>query len=85
MEEKIKSGKNPVQDFFPDCPGNDYESAETYFRELFVSQNPNPEERHIYPHSTCMVDCNNIKVVDTAVQQTIQAEIWSTAFQKSKF
>ena len=71
LEEKINSGRNPVQNFFAECPGNDYERAETYFRELFVSQNPNPEERKIYPHSTCAVDCNNIKVVDTTVQVEI--------------
>ena len=72
LEEKIKSGKNPVQDFFPDCPGNDYESAETYFKELFIAQNPNPEERDIYPHFTCALDRNNIQVVTTAVQVVIR-------------
>ena len=71
LEEKIKSGKNPVQDFFPDCPGNDYESAVTYFQELFVTQNPNPEERDIHPHITCAFDRNNIKVVIIAVQVVI--------------
>ena len=61
--------------YFPDCPGNDYESAETYFRELFLALNPNPDERDIYPHSTCAVDCNNIKVVDKAVQAVIMKTI----------
>ena len=72
LEEKINSGRNPVQNFFPDCPGNDYESAETYFKELFIAQNPNPEERDIYPHFTCALDRNNIQVVTTAVQVVIR-------------
>ena len=71
LEEKINSGRNPVKNFFPNCQGNDYESAETYFKELFLAQNPNPEVRDIYPHSTCAVDCDNIRVVDTAVQVVI--------------
>ena len=75
LKEKINSGRNPVKKFFPDCPGNDYESAETYFRELFLKQNPNPEERDIYPHFTCAVDHNNIKVVDTAFHVVIMDTI----------
>ena len=63
LKEKINSGRNPVKKKFPDCPDNDYESAETYFRELFLAQNPNPEDRDIHTLFTCAVDCNNIKVV----------------------
>ena len=77
FEEKINSGKNPVQPHFPDCPENDYMGAETYFRELFLEQNPNPEERDIYPHSTCAVDCKDIKKVDSAVQVVIMNTILS--------
>ena len=71
LEDKIKSGRNPVKNFFPDCWGDDYESAVDFFRELFLQNNPNPGERDIYPHVTCAVDPNNIKVVDTAVQVVI--------------
>ena len=71
LEEKINSGRNPVQNFFPDCPSNEYHVAENYFKELFIAQNPNPEVRDIYPHVTCATDQNNIKVVDTAVQVVI--------------
>ena len=71
LEEKIKSGRNPVSNFFPDCYPDDYENAVEYFKELFVESNPNQDERDIYPHVTCAVDPNNIKVVDTAVQVVI--------------
>ena len=71
LEEKINSGRNPVQNFFPDCPSNEYPVAEEYFKNLFIAQNPNPEVRDIYPHVTCATDQNNIKVVDTAVQVVI--------------
>jgi len=71
LEEKINSGRNPVQNFFPDCPSNEYPVAEEYFKQLFIAQNPNPEVRDIYPHVTCATDQNNIKVVDTAVQVVI--------------
>ena len=54
LEEKINSGRNPVQNFFPECPSNDYPIVEEYFRQLFLAQNPNPEERNIYPYVTCM-------------------------------
>ena len=77
FKEKINSGKHPVKPHFPECPENDYYGAVNYFTQLFLDQNPNPEERDIYPHSTCMVDYNNIKVIDTAVQQLIQAKIRS--------
>ena len=71
LEEKIKKGRNPVSNFFPDCYGDDYENAVEYFKELFLESNPNPGERDIYPHITCAVDPKNIKVVDTAVQVVI--------------
>jgi len=71
LEEKINSGRNPVSDFFPETFGDDYENAVDYFRELFLQQNPYPQERDIYPHVTCAVDPKNIKVVDTAVQVVI--------------
>ena len=71
LEEKINSGRIPVQNFFPDCPSNEYPVAEEYFKQLFLAQNPNPEVRDIYPHVTCATDRNNIKVVDTAVQVVI--------------
>ena len=71
LEEKCKSGRNPVSSYFPDCPGDDHETAEKYFRDLFLAQNPNPEVRDIYPHVTCATDKRNIKVVDTAVQVVI--------------
>ena len=67
LEEKIKSGRSPVRNHFPDCPGDDYESAEFYFRDLFVNKNPNPEVREIFPHVTCATNRENIKIVDTAV------------------
>ena len=71
LEEKINSGRNPVQNFFPDCPSNEYPVVEEYFKQLFLAQNPNHEVRNIYPHVTCATDRNNIKVVDTAVQVVI--------------
>jgi len=71
LEEKIKSGRNPISNYFPECWGDDYENAVDYFRECFLTQNPNPAERDIYPHVTCAVDKNNIKVIDTAVQVVI--------------
>ena len=71
LEEKIKSGRSPVRNHFPDCPGNDYESAENYFRDLFLDKNPNPEVRKIFPHVTCATNRENIKLVDTAVQVVI--------------
>ena len=71
LEEKINSGRNPVQNFFPGCPSNDYETVVEYFTQLFLAQNPNPEVRDIYTHVTCATDRNNIKVVDTAVQVVI--------------
>ena len=71
LEEKINSGRNPVQNYFPDCPGNNYDLAVEYFQQLFLDQNPNPEVRDIYPHITCATDSKNIKVVDTAVQVVI--------------
>ena len=78
FEEKIKSGRSQVSDYFPDCPGNDYESAENYFKQLFEAQNPNPEVRAIYTHITCATDKSNIKVADLAVQQVIMRNILGT-------
>ena len=83
LEEKINSGRNPVQNYFPDCPHNDdestksnnYEMAVEYFKNLFLEQNPNPEVRDIYPHVTCATDSKNIKVIDTAVQVVIMKYI----------
>jgi hypothetical protein len=72
LKEKIASGRNPVQNFFPECPGNDYLTVEEYFRNLFLAQNPNPELQKIYPYATCATDRNSIKVVDTAVQVVIR-------------
>ena len=77
LEEKIKSGRNPVSNYFPDCPGDDYETVEKYFRELFLAQNPNPEARNIYPHVTSSNDKLRIKVVETAVQVAIIDETLS--------
>ena len=74
LEEKIKSGKSPVSEYFEDCPADDYESVVEYFRNLFVAQNSNPN-REVYPHVTCAVDKNNIKVVDTAVHAVIMDSI----------
>jgi len=74
LEEKIKSGKSPVSDYFEDCPADDYENVVEYFRNLFVAQNSNPN-REVYPHVTCAVDKNNIKVVDTAVHAVIMDSI----------
>ena len=78
LEEKLNSGKNPVSDYFEDCEENDYENVVEYFRNLFVAQNSNPK-RNIYPHVTCAVDRNNIKVVDTAVHTVIMDSILSNA------
>ena len=81
LEEKINSGRNPVQNYFPDCPQYDdesitkYEMAVEYFKHLFLEQNPNPEVRDIYPHVTCATDSKNIKVIDTAVQVVIMKYI----------
>ena len=74
LEEKINSGKSPVSDYFEDCPANDYEGVVKYFQNLFVAQNSNPN-REIYPHVTCAVDKNNIRVVDTAVHTVIMDTI----------
>ena len=74
LEEKINSGKSPVSDYFEDCPANDYEGVVKYFQNLFVAQNSNPN-REVYPHVTCAVDKNNIKVVDTAVHAVIMDSI----------
>ena len=71
LKDKIDSGRSLVSDYFPECPDNDYDSAVQYFRQLFLEQNPNPKQREIYPHVTCAVDPNNIKIVDTAVQVVI--------------
>ena len=86
LQEKIDSGKHPVQPHFPECPENDYDGAVNYFRQLFLKQNPNPEERDVYPHVTCAIDPKNIKVVDTAVQVVIMNTILShTALTWAKF
>ena len=74
LEEKINSGKSPVSDYFEDCPENDYANVVEYFQNLFLAQNSNPN-REIYPHVTCAVDRNNIKVVDTAVHTVIMDTI----------
>ena len=66
-------GRNPVKNFFPDCWGDDYDSAVDFFRELFLQNNPNPGERDIYPHVTCAVDPNNIKVVDRSTDMNLFA------------
>ena len=71
LREKIDSGRSPVAKYFPDCTNDDYDSAVQYFRQLFIERNPNPKQREIYPHVTCAVDPNNIKIVDTAVQVVI--------------
>lgn len=75
LEEKINSGRNLVQNYFPDCPGNDYDTAVEYFQQLFLDQNPNPEVRDIYPHVTCATDSKNIKVIDTAVEVVIMKNL----------
>ena len=75
LAEKINSGRNPVTNYFEDCPANDYDTVVDYFRDLFVSLNPNPGERDIYPHVTCATDSNNIRVIDMAVQTVIMNAI----------
>ena len=42
-----------------------------YFQEQFLMLNPNPEGRHIYPIFTCATDTENMKTVQTIVQNKI--------------
>lgn len=77
LEEKVASGKSPVSVYFPEYSGPDdsYKDIEEFFKNLFLSKNPNPDERKIYTYVTCATDTKNIEVVDVTVQRIIMEEI----------
>ncbi len=74
MAEKLPH--SPVSDYFPDYEGgpNDYDDTIEFFSKKFTDLNTS-DERFVYSHATCATDTENIKVVDTAVQEVILRNI----------
>ncbi|CAB16244.1 Guanine nucleotide-binding protein alpha-2 subunit [Schizosaccharomyces pombe] len=62
----------PFQDYFPQYEGkNSVKSITRYILWLFVNPSINRAKHNIYPHITTAVDTSNIKVVFSAVKETI--------------
>ena len=56
-------------------PADDAEAVLKFFSDRFLELNPNEDERSIYVHATCATDTENVKIVDTVVQDIIMHKI----------
>jgi hypothetical protein len=64
-----KLGRYPLSRYFPDYTGGyDFNRASKYIIDQFLAANP---DRNIYPHICDATDYHAIRLVTTAVQQTI--------------
>ena len=76
-KEKLEAGKR-ISQYFPEFQGPDgnYEAAVEFFKdELINLDHGEVRGREIFVHETCMVDEQNIRVVDKMIQTTIFNEI----------
>jgi len=60
---------------FPEYQGGcNYEPAVAFIRDKFLAQNENPK-KHIYTHTTCATDTDNVQVVFNAVKDIVLQKI----------
>ncbi|KAJ3043015.1 guanine nucleotide-binding protein subunit alpha [Rhizophlyctis rosea] len=67
---KEKLPRSPMQKYFPDYIGRDYDSACEYILNRFVILNQS-DQKQIYTHFTCATDTTQIKFVMAAVNDII--------------
>ncbi|KAJ3268427.1 guanine nucleotide-binding protein subunit alpha [Borealophlyctis nickersoniae] len=67
---KEKLGRSPMEKYFPDYMGNDYDSACEYILNRFVVLNQS-DQKQIYTHFTCATDTTQIRFVMAAVNDII--------------
>jgi len=71
--EKIK--KTDLKVAFPEYTGGcNYDTAVAYIKDKFLAQNENPK-KHIYTHTTCATDTDNVQVVFNAVKDIVLQKI----------
>jgi GTPase SAR1 family protein len=71
--EKIK--KTDLKVTFPEYTGGcNYDPAVAFIKDKFLSQNENPK-KHIYTHTTCATDTDNVQVVFNAVKDIVLQKI----------
>jgi len=54
--------------------GLNYDNAVTFIKDKFLAQNENPK-KHIYNHTTCATDTDNVQVVFNAVKDIVLQKI----------
>jgi len=71
--EKIK--KTDLKVSFPEYTGGlNYDNAVAFIKDKFLAQNENPK-KHIYTHTTCATDTDNVQVVFNAVKDIVLQKI----------
>jgi len=71
--EKIK--RIDLNVTFPEYTGGlVYDNAVTFIKDKFLAQNENPK-KHIYTHTTCATDTDNVQVVFNAVKDIVLQRI----------
>jgi GTPase SAR1 family protein len=71
--EKIK--KTDLKAAFPEYGGGlNYDNAVSFIKDKFLAQNENPK-KHIYTHTTCATDTDNVQVVFNAVKDIVLQKI----------
>ena len=67
---------NPLEFQFEGAPAKDFnpEAAKDFIKTLFLSVNPDPENKRIFPHFTCATDTENIKRVFKDVREHVLEE-----------
>ncbi|KAF7688535.1 guanine nucleotide-binding protein subunit alpha-11-like [Silurus meridionalis] len=71
LEEKITKSK--LADYYPeyDGPENDAKAAMKFIRKMFEDLNSEEAGMRLYSHFTCATDTNNIRLIFSAVKDTI--------------
>jgi len=68
---KVKVKTVPLTDCFPDYSGGmEYEPAAAFIEKKFIATNTSNTHK-IYPHRTCAIDKENIRLVFNVVQTTL--------------
>ncbi|KAI8381194.1 heterotrimeric G protein alpha subunit B [Radiomyces spectabilis] len=69
-----KLSYRPLQNYFPDYLGNNYDAACEYFRRRFENLNRVSNEKQVYTHFTCATDTEQIRFVMSAVNDIVLRE-----------
>lgn len=66
----------PAEFQYKDAPAKDHdaEASKDFIKTLFLSVNPDPENKRIFPHFTCATDTENIKRVFQDVREHVLEE-----------